>query len=174
MRSYKSGVLFPSVFVAVTAFLVPARAQWQDAGPFTSTNTLPDPGPNGLHSSNDIILGMPQQGDPVYGAINTVVQSQANPNTYWAATVGGGIWKTTNGGKTWAPTTDRQASLFTGAIALDSGDPSSNTLYAGSGQYSNYGVNGAFTGVPLLSGLLKSTDGGNTWSAINSMGLANQ
>ena len=124
--------LASSIGLVALAPLSPAAAQWQEAGPYTSTNPLLDQ--PGNISTNTLVFGMPGQGDPVYGAMNSVLQSPSDPNTYWAATVGGGIWKTTNAGKTWTPTTDHQASLFTGTIALDTVDASGQTLYAGSAQ----------------------------------------
>ena len=154
-------ILGISIALAALGSFSPAQAQWQEAGPFTSTNTLVEP------HSNTLVSGMQAQGDPVYGAINTILQSPTNPNVYWAGTASGGIWKTTNGGQTWTPTSDFQASLSIGAIAFDASDPSGTTLYAGSGQYSNFGTrDGAITG------LLKSTDGGNTWRALANNGLA--
>jgi autotransporter-associated beta strand protein len=121
---------------------------------------------------------MPAQGNPVYGAINTALQSPTSPNTYWAGTVGGGIWMTSDGGQTWKPTSDKQVSLAIGALALDSADSSGQTIYAGTGQYSNYGypfvpvTAPAAPGIPALTGLLKSTNGGTSWSQVASTGLA--
>jgi len=140
-----------------------ASAQWVEAGPFTSTNTAaPTPG---IANSNTIVYGMDAQGDPVYGAANAVLQSPTDPNTYWVATVSGGIWKTTNGGVTWTPTTDHQPTLAIGAITIDTADPTGKTMYAASGYYSG----GAVNDTPA-STILKSTDGGNTWQAISPTG----
>ena len=143
-----------------------ARAQWVEAGPYTSTSTLPNL-TDGLINSNTLTYGMPTQGDPVYGGINTVLESPTNPNTYWVGAVGGGIWMTTNAGKTWTPTGDNLPSLAIGA--LDSADTSGQTLYAGTGQFSNFQRS---TGVPL-DGLMKSTNGGTSWNPVASTGLAN-
>jgi autotransporter-associated beta strand protein len=146
----------------------PVHAQWLEAGPFTSTSTLPST-PGNL-SSNDLVYGMPAQGNPVYGATNVILQSQNDPTggTYWVTTVSGGIWKTTNGGVTWAPTTDNQPSLSIGAITVDTADPTGKTMYAATGYYSAGGVNLA----PQTT-ILKSTDGGNSWQALSSTGIQN-
>jgi autotransporter-associated beta strand protein len=146
----------------------PAHAQWLEAGPFTSTSTLPST-PGNL-SSNDLVYGMRAQGNPVYGATNVILQSQNDPtgSTYWVTTVSGGIWKTTNSGVSWAPTTDKQPSLSIGAITVDTADPSGKTMYAATGYYSAGAVNLA----PQTT-ILKSTDGGNSWQALSPTGIQN-
>jgi photosystem II stability/assembly factor-like uncharacterized protein len=77
--------------------------------------------------------------------------------TIYIATENGGIWKTLDGGGTWKPKTDYMPSNSMGAVALDPGDPS--IVYAGTGYFIPQGL---FKGV----GLYKSTDGGDTWTAI--------
>ena len=71
--------------------------------------------------------------------------------TLYAAFAGGGVWKSTNGGTTWAPITETLGSLSVGALELDPNN--SNTLYLGLGD--------PFDGTGI--GLVKSTDGGATW-----------
>jgi autotransporter-associated beta strand protein len=146
----------------------PAAAQFVEAGPFTSLSTVPS-APNNLNS-NTLVNGMSSQGNPVYGAASVIVQSPTDRSTYWAATVSGGIWKTTNGGGTWTPSTDSQAALEIGAIALDAADPSGKTLYAGTGAYSAGGLFAAFS--PQTT-LLKSKDGGGAWTSWTPTGIQN-
>ncbi len=70
----------------------------------------------------------------------------------------GGVWKTTDGGTTWTPLTDQEASLSVGSIALDPSNP--DIVYVGTGEQ-NFAIdnyNGA--------GILKSVDGGRTWTNI--------
>ncbi|MGB0513572.1 MAG: hypothetical protein ACPGJE_01885, partial [Wenzhouxiangellaceae bacterium] len=43
--------------------------------------------------------------------------------TYYAATASGGLWKTVNGGITWAPIFDDQGSYAIGVVELDPNDP---------------------------------------------------
>ena len=57
----------------------------------------------------------------------------------YVATSGGGVWKTFNGGSTWTPLTDDQATLFMGSIAVAPTNPS--VVYAGTGD-PNTGVGG--------------------------------
>jgi uncharacterized protein (TIGR03437 family) len=77
------------------------------------------------------------------------------PNIMYAGAVTGGVWKTTDGGKTWNPTTDGQGNLTIGAMAFDPQNP--NTIFAGEGEEYSY-----FPG----SGILKSNDGGTTWNLL--------
>lgn len=77
----------------------------------------------------------------------------------YIATDDGGIWKSTDGGTSWAPKTDFMPSLSMGAVALDPANPS--IVYAGSGNPAP--ASGKFTkGV----GIYKSIDGGDTWTVI--------
>ena len=76
----------------------------------------------------------------------------------YLGTAGGGIWKSTDDGAAWTPLTDRQQSLAIGALALDPTDTQDTTLYAGTGE-PNASLD-TYQGV----GVLKTTDGGATWT----------
>jgi hypothetical protein len=47
----------------------------------------------------------------------------ANPSRYYAAVASGGVWKTINGGVTWTPVFDSEASYSIGTIVLDPKNP---------------------------------------------------
>jgi photosystem II stability/assembly factor-like uncharacterized protein len=84
------------------------------------------------------------------------------PFTYYFGATGGGIWKTTDSGATWAPVSDGQMkSGSVGALAVSESDP--NVIYAGMGEACVRGnaANG--------DGVYKSVDSGKTWKH---MGLA--
>jgi photosystem II stability/assembly factor-like uncharacterized protein len=90
------------------------------------------------------------------GRITGIAAHPADANTIYIAAAGGGVWKTIDGGSTWSPLTDGQATLSLGAIAIAPSDPS--VIYAGTGEAnnsadSNYG-----------RGLLISSDGGTSWT----------
>ncbi|HQU47294.1 MAG TPA: hypothetical protein PK867_31115, partial [Pirellulales bacterium] len=113
--------------------------------------------------------GMDSQQNPAAGAINAIAPDPYDANVLYVATVNGGVWKTTdatNLNPTWTPLTDNLASLSMGCIAFSPLD--TNTLYAGSARVSSYGSDGG----PLM-GLIKTTDGGSTWSVLASSTLAN-
>src|SRR5215211_1333124 len=84
----------------------------------------------------------------------TGVPSQ--PNLFYIGVVNGGVWKTTDYGRTWDPIFDAQGTGSVGAITVAPSDP--NTVYVGSGE----GLQR-----PDLSvgdGIYKSTDAGHTWT----------
>lgn len=115
------------------------------------------------------VEGMNSQNNPVAGAIHAVVAHPTDPNIIWAGTVNGGIWKTTNAtssSPTWTPLTDQLESLSTGALVLDPTDTTNNTLIAGIGRNSS----NAFDGGALI-GLLKTTNGGTSWTKIDGGGV---
>src|SRR5207249_1864687 len=71
----------------------------------------------------------------------------------------GGIWTSINNGGTWVPRTDNLPSTAIGALAIA---PSNDQIvYAGTGE-------GALSGDSYFgNGILKSTDGGFTWSHVS-------
>ncbi|WP_407930702.1 VPS10 domain-containing protein, partial [Ignavibacterium album] len=65
-------------------------------------------------------------------------------------------WKSTNNGNSWTPLTDGEVSMAMGAIVVD--PTNSNIIYAGTGEATYSGA--SYYG----RGLLKSTNGGVTWT----------
>src|SRR5262249_4083501 len=95
---------------------------------------------------------------PVSGRIAALAADPNDANVLYLAAAGGGVWKTTDAGADWTPLTDDQPTLFMGALALAPSDP--NIIYAGTGEATNSIL--SFTG----HGVLKSTDGGTTWTLL--------
>ena len=80
----------------------------------------------------------------------------SQPHTFYIGVVNGGVWKTTDAGRTWVPVFDSQPTGSIGAIAIAPSDP--NVIYVGSGEGMQR---------PDLStgdGIYKSTDAGRTWT----------
>src|SRR5215831_18660105 len=114
----------------------------------------------------------------VTGAIGPVIADPLDANRFFIGTVEGGIWSTTNGGVTWTPLTDKQATLSISSLAFDPTDPNRNTLIAGTGLTAN-GTAGVgpshFTGSGgLRNGLLYSNDGGSAWTSLGAATLGGQ
>ena len=101
---------------------------------------------------------------PLAGRITALVvdQADASGNTVLVVGAYGGVWKTTNGAAAdptlvqWTPLIDDQPTLAVGAIALQPGN--SNLILVGTGE-PNY-AGDSYYGV----GILRSTDGGATWT----------
>src|SRR5579859_4968163 len=81
-----------------------------------------------------------------------------DPETYYFGSVAGGVWKTTNGGLTWAPMTDKTGIMSVGAIAVAPSDP--NVIYVGTGESCWRG------NISYAVFCLKKNNGGKTWSHI--------
>ena len=126
---------FAFIFIALF-FVIPTFAQpvnpnlyqnmrWRMIGPFRAGRTVG-------------AVGIPNQ-----------------PNVFYIGVNNGGVWKTTDAGRTWQPIFDDQPTGSIGDIALAPSNP--NVIYVGSGE----GLQR-----PDLStgdGMYKSTDGGKTW-----------
>ncbi len=90
------------------------------------------------------------------GRTRAVSGVPGQPNVFYIGAVNGGIWKTTDFGRTWTPIFDREATGSIGALEVAPSDP--NIIYVASGE----GLHR-----PDLSvgdGIYKSTDGGATWT----------
>jgi hypothetical protein len=114
------------------------------------------------------------------GAIQAILPDPAlGASTIFAASPNGGIFVTTNNGATWKPLTDNQASLSIASLGLDPTDPTGKTIIAGvgvtdNGEYSQFNQ-GAFAGRGAAqTGILYTTNGGASWSALGTTTLAGQ
>jgi len=80
----------------------------------------------------------------------------SQPNIFYIGPVNGGVWRTTDFGRTWLPMFDDQPTGSVGAIAVAPSNP--NRIYVGSGEGMQR---------PDLStgdGFYRSDDGGKTWT----------
>ena len=165
------------VFVAA-AFALPtaAAAQLQVNQTFIPQGPSPNSGPIDIVQSGDA----PPNGKngTVAGAVQAILLDPAlGSQTMFIGGVNGGIWRTTNGGTTWKALTDNQASLSIASLGLDPTDPAGKTLIAGVGITSSGGwtyLAGATGRGGERTGLLYSTDGGNSWSAMGRTSLTGQ
>ena len=85
--------------------------------------------------------------------------STARPMEYYFAAVGGGLWKTTDGGTTWNPVTDGQiGTSAVGGVAVCEANPDVVYLTTGETQLRGNILPG--------DGVYKSIDAGKTWKHI--------
>jgi photosystem II stability/assembly factor-like uncharacterized protein len=85
-----------------------------------------------------------------------VAGNPQRPNEFWMGTTGGGVYKSINGGESWAPVTDKYFGGTIGAIAVAPSSP--DVVYVGGGEYPIRG------NVAHGDGVWKTTDGGKTWT----------
>ncbi len=81
-----------------------------------------------------------------------------DPDTFYFGAVAGGVWKTTDGGATWAALTDGTPISSVGALAVAPSDH--NVIYVGSGEAAPRGD------MTYGDGVYKSVDGGKTWTHV--------
>jgi photosystem II stability/assembly factor-like uncharacterized protein len=86
------------------------------------------------------------------GRVTAVAGIAGQPNEYYFGTPGGGVWKTTDGGRVWKPIFDDAHVASIGAIAVAPSQP--RTIYVGTGEQTRG------------SGVFKSTDAGATWTNV--------
>src|SRR6185436_9538678 len=103
-----------------------AEMQWRNIGPHCASRTK-------------ALDGVPSQ-----------------PHTFYIGVVNGGVWKTTDAGRTWMPIFDQQPTGSIGALAVAPSDP--NVIYVGAGEAAQRPDLG--TG----DGMYKSIDAGKTWT----------
>ena len=90
------------------------------------------------------------------GRVRAISGVPSQPNVFYMAQVNGGVFKSTDFGRTWQPIFDDQPTGSVGALAVAVSDP--NVIYVGSGE----GLHR-----PDLSvgdGIYKSIDAGKTWT----------
>ena len=133
------------------------------------------PGPVATNGLNDFGVELEQA-----GAINGIAPDPNDANRMFVGTVNGGVWRTTTGTYStadgvdndsdtvideadefphWEPLTDQFGSPSIGAVAISPLD--SDTVFAGHARFSSGGGDGG-----PRSGILKSTDGGDTWAPV--------
>jgi photosystem II stability/assembly factor-like uncharacterized protein len=133
-----------ALLLAAIAAPAPALAQAPDTGIF------------------DDVLSYRSIGPDKGGRSIAVGGSVARPNEYWFGATGGGLWKTTDGGTTWTPTTDQKiGSASVGAVEVCPTNP--DVVYIGMGEVQLRGD------IIAGDGVYKTVDGGETWTHLDAL-----
>ncbi|WP_394747827.1 WD40/YVTN/BNR-like repeat-containing protein [Spongiimicrobium salis] len=122
------------------------------------SNTATVQYPEDLYSSLEYRLVGPFRG----GRSAAVTGVPGEPNLFYFGATGGGVWKTTDGGRNWSNISDGFFGGSIGAIEVAKSDP--NVIYVGGGEKTLRG------NVSSGYGIWKTVDAGKTWT---SMGLKN-
>ena len=94
----------------------------------------------------------PHRASRTRAAVGVVQQ----PHTFYIGVSNGGVWTTTDAGRTWRPIFDREATGSIGAIAVAPSDP--RVLYVGTGEAHQR------PDLSVGNGVYRSTDTGRTWT----------
>src|SRR6185437_399201 len=94
------------------------------------------------------------------GRVLAVAGVPREPQHFYFGAVNGGVWETTDAGRTWQPRFDGQPIGSIGALAVAPSAP--QTIYAGTGEADMR------SDIAQGDGVYKSTDGGRSW---NNVGL---
>lgn len=130
--SWRASALLVLALLVSTASVAPAGAQ-VDPSNFTALHWRP--------------IGPFRAGRVSAGAVDP-----SDPNTYYFGTPGGGVWKSTNAGQTWAPIFDKTGMASIGALAIAPSNP--QTIYVGTGEETRG------------DGVYKSIDAGTSWTNV--------
>ena len=86
------------------------------------------------------------------GRVTAVAGVPGDPRVYYMGTPGGGVWKTTDGGRVWNPISDQVRVPSIGALAV--APSNSNIVYVGTGEQTRG------------RGMFRSEDAGKNWTSI--------
>src|SRR6476620_1701057 len=93
------------------------------------------------------------------GRSQAVAGSASRPFEYYFGATGGGLWKTTDGGQTWAAVSDKAFKTSSvGAVAV--APSNTDVVYVGMGETELRG------NIIQGDGVYKSTDAGKTWTQV--------
>jgi photosystem II stability/assembly factor-like uncharacterized protein len=99
------------------------------------------------------------------GRINCIEFSNWDANNLWVGTSTGGVWKSWDGGRQWYNISMTLPIMEISDIAIDQNN--SNIIYVATGDRDLGILGGGWYGNGIGSRLYKTTDGGNSWSQIN-------
>jgi photosystem II stability/assembly factor-like uncharacterized protein len=140
LRRLLIGLFVSASIIAATASFPPAAAQQQ--------------WPRSMYAGLSWRMLGPFRG----GRVNAVSGVPGQESAFYFGSVGGGLWKSTNAGRTWVPVFDSQPVASIGAIGVAPSNP--ETVYVGTGECDMR------DSIAFGDGMYKTMDGGRTWKHI--------
>ena len=141
--------------------VLPASAQRRPARPARAATSAP-PLPGATFTVDTTLYNALEWREigPFRGGRSTAVAGHAGqPYTFYFGATGGGVWKTTDGGLTWQPVSDK--AFHSGSIgAIEVAPSDANVVYVGTGESPIRG------NVSPGDGVYRSTDAGKTWTHV--------
>ena len=137
------------IILAVFSFISLTNAQKKRTNSNTQTEY-----PEVLYSSLEYRLVGPFRG----GRSAAVTGVPGEPNLFYFGSTGGGVWKTTDGGRSWENISDGFFGGSVGAVEVAKSDP--NVIYVGGGEKTLRG------NVSSGYGVWKTEDAGKTWKSV--------
>ncbi|HSI73085.1 MAG TPA: hypothetical protein VK934_07890, partial [Fimbriimonas sp.] len=116
-------------------------------------------GPKNLDVPYQIYYGV----RPTSGRVNALAYDPKSSSTVYLGGANGGLWRTKDAGLTWTALSDKWNFLFVSSIAVH--PTNSNTIYVGTGDWHGGGGYGM--------GIMKTTDGGVTWTNLGANQFSN-
>ena len=92
------------------------------------------------------------------GRVMAIAVDPSNKAVIYIGAASGGVWKTVNGGASWLPIFDTQASFSIGWVTVDPRRP--NVVWVGTGERNSQ------RSVAYGDGVYKSEDGGRSWTNV--------
>lgn len=145
--------------VLATASLAPAQAQAQKPAAQTQSQAQAD----SSKLTTGVVAGLKARSiGPALtsGRVADIAVDPTNRKIWYVGAAAGGVWKSVNGGISFAPIFDGEGSFAIGTVTIDPKNP--NVIWVGSGE------NNAQRVVAYGDGVYKSIDGGRSWT---NMGL---
>ena len=142
------------------AALLQGGAEPRIGFPFSTTGASIGPTPEN-NTSGNAFFGTPTDS----GRVAAIAVDPTNSSIVYVGGANGGIWKSTDAGAHFTPLTDTQNSLAIGSIAIAPSNAS--VIYVGTGEQDFVCVTPT-TGCEVYygAGVLKSTDGGASWTQL--------
>jgi len=148
IRVCHSCAVLSALAALIASISTSLRAQGAAAAPAGAAPSTAGPVDPSLYSAMRWRLIGPYRA----GRVSAVAGIPGNPAVYYMGTPGGGLWKTTDGGRVWKPIFDQIRVASIGAVAVAPSNP--DVVYVGTGEQTEG------------NGMYKSADAGATWTHI--------